>query len=440
MIWKCDTYEFDTGTPIIMGVLNVTPDSFSDGGQFADVEAALAHARQMVEQGAAIIDVGGESTRPGAREVAPAEEWDRIGNVVAQLASQGICVSVDTRHAQVARRAVEAGASIINDVSGFRDAAMVEVAGACDAGLVVMHMQGTPDTMQDAPAYADVVDDVRAWLRQRTDALMSAGIAHDRICIDPGPGFGKTPQQTIELMRNIHEFVRLGFPVMAAVSRKSFLAHTYKLDDPDPKARDAVSAVEALMACELGASVVRTHNVVETATMLAQLRPYVILSLGSNVALVAEPGEEQEAKIAQINHAIGQLCQLPDSQIIDIASFYESEPAYVTDQDAFVNTAVLLRSGIPPRELLGYLHRIEDSLGRVRERENGPRTLDIDIVDYQMYAFSADDLQLPHLRATERDFVVKPVCEMLPGHMLADGTPLASVPEESRVGRAWKIG
>ncbi len=440
MIWHCGTYEFDTSTPIMMGVLNITPDSFSDGGDFVGADAALAHAHQMIAEGAAIIDVGGESTRPGALEVEPAEEWARIGDVVARLAAEGICVSVDTRHAEVARRAVEAGASIINDVSGFRDAAMVEVARACDAGLVVMHMQGTPDTMQDAPHYVDVVDEVRTWLRERTETLMAAGIAHERICVDPGPGFGKTPQQTIELMRNIHEFVRLGFPVMAAVSRKSFLAHAYKIDDPDPKARDAVSAVEALMACELGASVVRTHNVRETATMLAQLRPFVILSLGSNVALVAEPGEEQEAKMAQINHAVGQLCQLPDSRIIDMASFYESEPAYMTDQDVFVNTALLLRSGIPPRELLDYLHRIEDSLGRVRERENGPRTLDIDIVDYQMYAFAADDLQLPHPRATERDFVVKPVCEMLPGHVLADGTPLASVPEDERVGRAWKIG
>ena len=194
-----------------------------------------------------------------------------------------------------------------------------------------------------------------------------------------------------------------------------------------------------LFRSELGASVVRTHNVPATAAMLAQLRPYVILSLGSNVALVAEKGEEQEAKIAQINYAVGQLCQLPDSQIIDMASFYESEPAYYEDQDAFVNTALLLRSGIAPKELLGYLHAVEDGLGRVRERENGPRTIDIDIVDYQMYDYATDDLTLPHPRATERDFVVKPVEEMLPGHVLADGVPLAQVPEQERVGRACRI-
>lgn len=439
MIWHCGEHDLNTSTPIIMGVLNVTPDSFSDGGDFADIDAAVAHAQAMIAAGAAIIDVGGESTRPGAVEVDPEEEWRRVGPVIERLAADGLCVSVDTRHAEVARRAVAAGARIINDVSGFTDLAMQDVALGCDAGLVVMHMQGTPATMQDAPTYDDVVADVRAWLAARTRELIDAGIARERICIDPGPGFGKTPQQTVELMRNIHEFARLGFPVMAAPSRKSYLAHAYRIDDPDPKARDAASAAEALMACELGASVVRTHNVSETAAALAQLRPYVILSLGSNVALVAEKGEEREAKIAQINYAIGQLCQLPDSQIIDMASFYESEPAYVEDQDAFVNTAVLLRSGIAPKELLGYLHAIENGLGRVRERRFGPRTIDIDIVDYQLYDYATDDLTLPHPRATERDFVVRPVAEMLPGHVLANGVPLEQVPESERVGRACKI-
>ncbi|WP_165062827.1 MULTISPECIES: dihydropteroate synthase [unclassified Adlercreutzia] len=439
MRWHCREFEFNISTPIIMGVLNVTPDSFSDGGNFICPDDAVAHAKELIEAGASIIDVGGESTRPGASEVSADEEWQRIGSVVEQLCAEGMCVSVDTRHADVARLAVEAGASIINDVSGFTDPAMQEVALSCEAGLVVMHMRGTPETMQSNTEYTDVVAEVRDWLRQRTAQLENLGIAHERICIDPGPGFGKTAKQTIELMRNIHEFVRLGYPVMAAPSRKSYIAYAYHIDDPDPKARDTASAVEALMACELGASVVRTHNVAETAAALSQLRPYVVLSLGSNVALVAESGEEQEAKIAQINYAVGQLCQLPDSQIIDMASFYESEPAYYENQDKFVNTAILLRSGIAPKELLDYLHSVENSLGRVRERENGPRTIDIDIVDYQMYNYSTDDLTLPHPRATERDFVVKPVSEMLPGHVLANGVALEEIPEQDRLGRACKI-
>ena len=438
MTWQCASFEFDLKTPVIMGILNMTPDSFSDGGDNATFDAAIAHAELMLEQGAAIIDVGGESTRPGSAPVTADEEWGRIAAVVAELTSRGVCVSVDTRHADVAKRAVEAGAAIINDVSGFRDPAMVEVARACDAGLVVMHMLGEPATMQNDPVYDDVVAEVRDYLRDCCAELEAAGIVRERLCIDPGPGFGKTPKQTIELMRNIHELVHLGYPVMAAPSRKSYVGYAYHIDEP--KERDVASAAEALLACELGAAVVRTHNVEKTAEGLADLRPYVLLGMGSNVALVAEPGEETEAKMAQINLAIGELCALPDSQIVDVASFYGSEPAYYEDQDDFVNTVLLLRTGIPPRELLDYLHAIENSLGRVREIENGPRTIDIDILDYQMYDFSTDDLTLPHPRACERDFVVKPILEILPGHVLANGVPVDSVPEEERIGRAWLIG
>ncbi len=247
---------------------------------------------------------------------------------------------------------------------------MVEVACACDAGLVVMHMKGEPATMQVDPTYDDVVAEVRDYLRERCAELEAAGVARERLCIDPAPASAKPPKQTIELMRNIHELVHLGYPVLAAPSRKSYVGYAYRIDDP--KERDTASAAEALLACELGAAVVRTHNVEKTSEGLADLRPYVILGMGSNVALVAEPGEETEAKIAQINLAIGELCALPDSQIIDVASFYGSEPAYYEDQDDFVNTVVLLRTGIPPRELLDYLHAIENSLGRVREIENGP--------------------------------------------------------------------
>lgn len=437
MIWHCGRFDFDTSTPLIMGIVNVTPDSFSDGGEYFDTEAAVARGVELAAQGAAIIDVGGESTRPGSDPVDPETEWERIGGVIAALAERELCVSVDTRHAEVAARALEAGASIINDVSGFRDPAMVAVAQRSGCGCVVMHMAGEPKTMQENPAYTDVVAEVRDYLRDRAAALEAAGIDHSRICIDPGPGFGKTPKQTIELMRNLHELVHLGYPVMVAASRKSYVGYAYKVDAPHE--RDVASAAEALLACELGASVVRTHNVEMTAAALKDLRPAVLLGLGSNVALVAEPGEETEAKIAQINLAVGSLCSLPDTQIIDMASFYESEPAYYTDQDTFVNTVVLLRTGLPPKELLGHLHGIENSLGRVRTVENGPRTLDLDILDYQMYVASDDELTLPHPRVAERDFVVKPLLEILPDWELADGTPVNSVPEEKRVGKARRL-
>ena len=435
MTWKCGSFEFDERMPVIMGILNVTPDSFSDGGFHNTLDAALAHAHAMIDEGAQIIDVGGESTRPGSDEVSVDDELARVVDVVRQLAAEGVCVSIDTRHARVAQAAVEAGASILNDVSGFRDPAMVEVAKSCDAGLVVMHMKGEPKTMQQDPVYDDVVAEVRDYLRDQAQMLETAGVARERICIDPGPGFGKTPEQTLEVMRNIHEFVRLGYPVMCAVSRKSYIGWAYKIDDP--LARDEASAAEALMACELGATIVRTHAVATTAKALANMRPLVVISLGCNIALVGNPGEEQEGKIAQLNQAISQLCSVPDSQIVDISSFYGSEPAYYENQDDFVNAIVLMRCGVPPRELLDYLHAIENGLGRVRTIANGPRTCDLDIVDYQMYVVDNEVLTLPHPRTLERDFVVKPLAELRPTFVFADGSKLADA--DVKYGRAWLL-
>lgn len=435
MIWRCSNFSFDTKMPIIMGILNVTPDSFSDGGAHASLDDAVAHARQMVEEGAHIIDVGGESTRPGAEPVKLEEELARVLDVVRALVSEGMCVSIDTRHAPVARACLEAGAAIVNDISGLSDPEMVDAVAQSKCGVVVMHMQGEPATMQDNPAYTDVVAEVKAWLQDRASSLEKAGIARDRICLDPGPGFGKTPQQTLDLVRNFHEIAHLGYPVMAALSRKSYIGYAYGIEKP--LERDRASAAEALMACELGASVVRTHNVAQTAKALADLRPEVVLGLGCNVPLVAEPGEEREGKIALINQAISMLCTLPDTQIIDISGFYESEPAYYEDQDPFVNAVAILRTGVPPKELLDYLHAIENSLGRVREIPNGPRTCDLDIIDYQLYVIDNDVLTLPHPRALERDFVVKPLLELRPGFVLADGTVVTD--EQVRVGKAHRL-
>lgn len=436
MIWKCSQYSFDAKMPIIMGILNLTPDSFSDGGSYPTPEDAIARGLQMVEEGALIIDVGGESTRPGATPVTEEEECARVLDVVKALARKGVCVSIDTRHAPVARAALEAGASIINDVSGFRDPAMVDLAASCEAGLVVMHMGGDdPRTMQNEPVYEDVVAEVRDYLKAQADNLIAHGVARERICLDPGPGFGKTAKQTVELMRSFHEFNRLGFPTMVAVSRKSYIGEAYQIKDP--KERDSASAAEALMACELGASVIRTHNVALTAQALEEnLRPYVLIGMGCNVALVADEGEEREGKIAMINKAIGDMCMLPDTQIIDIASYYESEPAYFEDQDLFVNTVVLMRTGLPPQELLTYLQAIENSLGRVRTQKNGPRTCDLDILDYQGYVSDLEVLTLPHPLLLERDFVVKPLLELLPHHELANGVPVTS--DNVKYGKAWK--
>lgn len=418
-----------------MGILNVTPDSFSDGGSYASAQEAIDAAHEMIEQGAFIIDVGGESTRPGATPVDEVEELQRVIDVVKALAAEDICVSIDTRHASVAKACVEAGASIINDVSGFQDAAMVDVARSCDAGIVVVHGWGKSALNQDENMFCDAVGEVSDWLANQSSHLLKQGIDRSRICLDPGPGFGKNAKQTIQVMRNFQELMHLGFPTMVAVSRKSYIGYAYHIDEPLD--RDDASAAEALMACELGASVIRTHNVALTARSLEEnLRPYVLLGLGSNVALVADEGEEREGKIALLNQAIADMCMLPDTQIVDVSSFYESEPAYVTDQDTFVNAVVLLRTGIAPQDLLHYLQAIENSLGRVREKKNGPRTLDIDILDYQGYVCDHEVLTLPHPLLCERDFVVKPLLEILPHHELADGTAVTY--ENVSVGKAWK--
>lgn len=435
MIWQCGSYSFDSRTPVVMGILNLTPDSFSDGGSYATTRVAVVHALKMIEEGASIIDVGGESTRSGAASVSVEEELERVIDVVRELAAQDICVSIDTRHPEVARACVEAGASIINDVSGFRDPEMRRLAAECSAGLVLMHMQGEPGTMQNNPQYNDVVAEVKNYLADQARLLEEAGVARERICVDPGPGFGKTYEHTKDVIRNFQEFVHLGYPVMCAVSRKSVVGKLYKIDNP--KERDDASAHEALLACELGCSVVRTHNVASTMEKLKNLRPYALIGLGSNLALVAHDGEEREGKIALINQAISELCFLPDTHIVDIAPFYESEPAYFEDQDLFVNGVLLMRTGLPPRDLLRYLNIIEDSLGRVRTKANGPRTIDLDILDYQLYVSDDETLHLPHPLLHERDFVVKPLLDILPHHVLADNREVRL--DTVKVGAAHKI-
>ncbi len=434
-MWQCGQFSFDERLPIVIGILNCTPDSFSDGGLYCDKEAALAHARALVEEGASIIDIGGESTRPGATPVDPHIEQERIIDIVRTLADEGICVSVDTRNADTAYAAIKAGASIINDVSGFTSDDMAKVAKESDTGLIVMHMRSNPADMQKHNVYDDVVEDVARWLKDQAKMLVDQGIERERICIDPGPGFAKDASQTQEIVRNFHLFARLGYPLMCAISRKSFLGKVYGIEDP--LKRDEVSAHEALQAAELGATIIRTHNVAATTKALKDFRPLVVLGLGSNIALVANEGEEREGKMAQINMALSQICTLPDSQIVDISSYYASEPAYYEDQEEFVNNCILLRTGVAPRELLTYLHAIENSLGRTREIENGPRVIDLDIVDYQSYVIDNELLTLPHKLALEREFVIAPLYELRPNFVFANGVVLSDA--KPKVGKVTRI-
>jgi dihydropteroate synthase len=251
-----------------MGIVNVTPDSFSDGGLFAEAQAAIAHGLALAGEGADIIDVGGESTRPGSAPVSGEEELARVLPVVeALVGSVEIPVSIDTRHAAVASACVGAGATIINDVSGFRDPAMVAVAATCDAGLVVMHMLGDPQTMQAEPRYDDVVAEVRAYLLGRASELQSAGIAVERIALDPGIGFGKTTVHNLELLRRLGAYAADGYPLVVGVSRKRFLGEI--TGEPEPAGRLAGSLAAAVWSAWQGAHVLRVHDVRATVAALA---------------------------------------------------------------------------------------------------------------------------------------------------------------------------
>jgi dihydropteroate synthase len=247
-----------------MGVLNVTPDSFSDGGRFSDQEAAFRHAEEMVSQGADILDVGGESSRPGSEPVALAEELRRVIPVIRRIRTRypEILISIDTYKAETARRAIAAGADIVNDISALQaDAAMIDVVRATGAGLILMHMLGTPKTMQENPRYVDVVSEVLSFLQARRDVAMRCGIDGENIAIDPGFGFGKRIQDNVALVRELPLFTKLGHPIVVGVSRKSMIAHL--LGDPSLPQTERLWPTVALTSLlrERGAHIFRVHDV-----------------------------------------------------------------------------------------------------------------------------------------------------------------------------------
>jgi dihydropteroate synthase len=254
----------------VMGIVNVTPDSFSDGGLFLDSERAIKHGRELAAQGAEILDVGGESTRPGAAAVRAGEELARVGPVIEALAAgsgAGAEVSVDTSKLQVAQAALDAGARIVNDVTALR--ADREIAGLCAdraAQLVLMHMQGTPRTMQRQPTYDDVVDDVRSFLEQRMELAVREGLSERRIWLDPGIGFGKTVEHNLELLRRVGELRELGRPIVIGTSRKSFIG---ELTGRDVDQRLGGTIASNVLALEAGAQIFRVHDVAEARQALA---------------------------------------------------------------------------------------------------------------------------------------------------------------------------
>lgn len=255
--------------PHLMGILNVTPDSFFDGGRHAD---PVSVGLRLVEEGASIVDVGGESTRPGAVPVDAAEEQRRVLPVVAALARQGVLVSIDTRNAATMRAAIDAGARIVNDVSGLsHDGEALRVIARSDAAVILMHMRGTPQTMQSLTQYDDVVEEVAVWLERRAADCEAAGIAGDRIAIDPGIGFAKTHAQNVELLDRVERFVATGRPVLVGASRKGFLESLGGGDTPDDRLQASLAV--AVGAARQGAHMLRVHDVAETARALAAAVP-----------------------------------------------------------------------------------------------------------------------------------------------------------------------
>jgi dihydropteroate synthase len=268
--WRCRDITYDlTERVLVMGIVNVTPDSFSDGGRYLDPGLAVARCRELLAEGADLIDLGGESTRPGSAEVSAAEQWRRLEPVLTEVARArpDAVLSIDTRNAEVAERAVGAGARIVNDVSALADPAMAGVAGRASAGLVLMHMRGTPETMQRDTGYGDVTTEVAAYLRERIAVAVAAGVARECIALDPGIGFAKSAQGSLELLARIPELAAIGSPVLVGASRKSFLARLTG-DEGPPQDRVPASLAAAAVAVWQGARILRVHDVAATVRVM----------------------------------------------------------------------------------------------------------------------------------------------------------------------------
>jgi dihydropteroate synthase len=265
-LWRTSRFSIDLARPRVMGIVNVTPDSFSDGGRYADASSAVAHCEQLLREGADILDIGGESTRPGARAPTPDEELARVLPVLRHAVTLGVPVSVDTSEPRVIAAALDLGVDIVNDVRALqRPGALEAVAAHASAGVCLMHMQGEPATMQAAPRYDDPVLEVAAFLAQRRDAAVAAGIGLDRIALDPGIGFGKSAEHNLALLARQRELVALGSPLLVGWSRKSTLGAVTRRAVGE---RLHTSVAAALMAVERGARIVRVHDVAATADAL----------------------------------------------------------------------------------------------------------------------------------------------------------------------------
>ena len=536
-VWRCGKHALTFDRPRIMGVLNVTPDSFSDGGEHLDAQAAIDHGMAMLDAGADIIDVGGESTRPGFTPVDADEEAKRVLPVIRALASKGAIVSIDTRHVEVAKAAVRVGASIVNDVTGFTDPKMVEFVKNSSCGVIIVHAGEVSDapartrtavqldtsaaayvaerareaeeeaaaakggksakrargkvlggklggavqpplpfgdlpngsagadaeaeaaeqaahaeedarevasheearvieqtdelaavmrrSARRAEAYvstsqlrrftlpdsAPIMRRVMGFLSDQARALMHAGVDRERICIDPGPGFGKSANEDVIIQRETAKMASLGYPLLCAVSRKRFVGTVSGVADAAD--RDAATFGVCLGAIENGANIVRVHDVAGFAQFLngfwAVARPQprrAFVALGSNMG----------QRLDNIRRARDLIAEIPLTCVSNCSRIYESEPAYETRQSPFANAVIEIKTELAPLVLIDELLDVENRMGRNRTKSakpNGPRVIDCDLLWMDGETHGGAKLQLPHPRLGERDFVLVPLEDLM---------------------------
>jgi dihydropteroate synthase len=401
-------------SPQLMGILNVTPDSFSDGGRHSDLAAAVAHAKTMVADGAAIVDVGGESTRPGHVPVPEDEELRRVVPALEALgAALDAPISIDTSKAAVAREAARLGACVINDVWGLqRDPGMADAVAETGSAVVVMHNRDAAD-----PAI-DILDDVERFFERSLNLAAGAGVPFGRILLDPGVGFGKTRQQNHACIWNLDRFRRLGAPILVGLSRKSFIGG---IIDAEVDRRLPGTLAADTIALMRGASVLRVHDVIENRAALAV---FMALKTAATPPLTGESRDDGKARFAlalggnvgdkarSLRRALRAIASEPGVELTAVSRLYRTAPWGKTDQDWFVNACALGRTTLAPEALLDRVKKLEVELGREPTERWGPRVIDIDLIAYDDVTLKTERLTLPHPELFNRAFVLVPLAEI----------------------------
>jgi dihydropteroate synthase len=419
-------------SPQLMGILNVTPDSFSDGRRHANPAAAVARAQAMIAEGAAIIDIGGESTRPGHVPVPEDEELRRVAPALGALAELDAPISIDTSKSAVAREAARLGACVINDVWGLqRDPGMADAVAETGSAVVVMHNR------EKADRAIDILDDVERFFERSLNLAAGAGVPFGRILLDPGVGFGKTRQQNHSCIWNLDRFRRFGAPILVGLSRKSFIGG---IIDAEVDRRLPGTLAADTIALMRGAAVLRVHDVAENRAALA-----VFMALkGAAAPLSAEePGDDGRArvvlalggnvsdKVASLRRALRAIAGEPGIELTAVSRFYRTPPWGKTDQDWFVNACVLGRTSLKPEAVLERMKALEVELGRASAERWGPRVIDIDLIAYGDIALKTERLTLPHPELFNRAFVLVPLAEIAPDLVIA-GVRVAKAAERLR--------